>query len=309
MMSIIITGASGFVGTNLSTFFESRNIDVISLSLRDPMWKAHFPNAASSLIHLAGKAHDVLNTSSSEDYFKINRDLTIELFDRFLESDVCDFFFFSSVKAVTDAIEGVLSENCDANPRTPYGKSKYDAEQYLLRKTLPQGKRLFIIRPCMIHGVGNKGNLNLLYNVVKKGLPWPLADFSNQRSFLSIHNLTFLLERMMQNRKLSSGVYNFADDEAMSTNELVELIGEVVERRPKFWRVPAFLITNLVKIGDVIPLPLNSERLKKLTESYVVSNAKIKKSLDIQKLPLSTRQGLIMTIRSFSDNDQLNIKK
>src|SRR5690606_9961467 len=105
--------------------------------------------------------------------------------------------YFSSVKAVADTVEGVLQEDVVGKPLTPYGKSKLEAEQYLLSQVLPEGKRAFIIRPCMIHGPGNKGNLNLLYKVVEKDVPWPLAAFRNQRSFLSIDNLCFLLERMI----------------------------------------------------------------------------------------------------------------
>src|SRR5690606_37052582 len=148
---------------------------------------------------------------------KVNRDLTIELFDLFLKSNIRDFFYFSSVKAVADTVDGMLTEDVQGKPYTPYGKSKLEAEQYLLKQTLPEGKRLFIIRPCMIHGPGNKGNLNLLYKVVEKGVPWPLAAFHNQRSFLSIDNLSYLLEKILENTGLSSGVYNFADDEALST--------------------------------------------------------------------------------------------
>ncbi|ULT28245.1 NAD-dependent epimerase/dehydratase family protein [Sphingobacterium sp. E70] len=184
------------------------------------------PKEGLAIIHLAGKAHDTNKISDSEVYFKINRDLTIELFNTFLQSNVRDFIYFSSVKAVADKVDKFLDENIAGNPQTPYGKSKLEAEQYLLKQLLPEGKRLFIIRPCMIHGPGNKGNLNLLYKVVEKGIPWFLAKFHNDRSFLSIDNLSFLLERMINDQQISSGIYNFADDETLSTNELVELISK-----------------------------------------------------------------------------------
>lgn len=298
-MKIIITGASGFVGQNLQRYLTDKRHEVKKLSLRNVNWPNHLDPGPIAIVHLAGKAHDTANTSADEEYFKINRDLTIRLFDLFLESNVRDFFYFSSVKAVADTVEGVLTEDEPANPYTPYGKSKLEAEEYLLAQQLPEGKRLFIIRPCMIHGPGNKGNLNLLYKVVEKGIPWPLAAFHNQRSFLSIDNLSFLIEQMLQTAELPSGVYNFADDKALSTNELVALISETLGKKPKLWRIPAGLIRGTVKIGDVLPLPLNSERLKKLTESYVVSNTKIKQALGIDKLPLTAKEGLEKTIRSF----------
>jgi len=294
-----ITGASGFVGRNLKNFFLCKGIEVEDLSLRNPNWRNFIDEGAAALIHLAGKAHDTSNTADSEEYFLVNRDLTIELFEIFLKSKIHDFFYFSSVKAVADTVDGVLDENVVSNPQTPYGKSKLEAEEYLLNQILPDGKRLFIIRPCMIHGPGNKGNLNLLYKVVEKGIPWPLAAFHNDRSFLSIDNLSYLVEAMMNSKSVASGVYNFADDEVLSTNQLVNLISKVLGKRAKLWSIPISFIKIVVKIGDVLPLPLNSERLKKLTESYIVSNTKIKIALEIEKLPLTAHEGLEKTIQSF----------
>lgn len=300
-MIIIITGILGFVGQNLSVYLRQRENEVMGLSLRSSAWKDNFAADADAIIHLAGKAHDTANISGDEEYFKVNRDLTIQLFDAFLKSDVKDFLYFSSVKAVADTLDGILTEDVKGKPFTPYGKSKWEAEQYLLDQILPKGKRLFVIRPCMIHGPGNKGNLNLLYKVVEMGIPWPLASFHNQRSFLNIDNLNFLVEQMISNKELPSGVYNFADDEAFSTNELVSLISKTLNKKPKLWPISAGLIKILVKVGDVLSLPLNSERLKKLTESYVVSNEKIKNALGIQKLPMTAKEGLEKTIRSFRE--------
>lgn len=298
-MNITITGASGFVGQNLQLYLKDKRYNVKTLSLRHANWQTQLGQDVTAIVHLAGKAHDTSNTSAEEEYFKVNRDLTIDLFHVFLKSDIRDFFYFSSVKAVADTVDDILEEDVQGKPLTPYGKSKLEAEQYLLTQPLPEGKRLFIIRPCMIHGPGNKGNLNLLYKVVEKGIPWPLASFHNQRSFLSIDNLSFLLKEMIENKEIPSGIYNFADDDALSTNELVSLIAQTVGKKPKLWRIPASVIKTVVKIGDVLPLPLNSERLKKLTESYVVSNKKIKKVLGLQTLPTSTTEGLIKTILSF----------
>ncbi len=295
-MKITITGISGFVGKNLSEFLMSEGLDVTGLSLRGN-WS--FPKNADAVIHLAGKAHDTSNTSDAEEYFKINRDLTIQLFDDFLKSDCKDFFYFSTVKAVADTLDETLIENYSPDPKTPYGKSKLEAENYLLKQNLPFGKRLFIIRPCMIHGPGNKGNLNLLYKLVEKGLPWPLAAFHNKRSFLSIDNLNFLVLKILLSPQIESGIYNFSDDESISTNTLVSIISLSLGRKAKLMNIPKSIITIFAKAGDFFHLPLNSERLKKLTENYVVSNQKIKTVLAIDKLPLTAKEGLELTIKSF----------
>lgn len=300
-MKTTITGASGFVGINLSAYLKAKNLVIESLSLRED-WKDKFNPSVDAIIHLAGKAHDLENTADEAEYFKVNRDLTIELFQEFLKSEAKDFFYFSSVKAVADTANVIVDENIVPNPLTPYGKSKFEAEQYLLKQVLPEGKRLFIIRPCMIHGPGNKGNLNLLYKVVEKGIPWPLVKFENSRSFLSVENLSYLIHQMLFNKEILSGIYNFADDEALSTNQLINNINIALNKKSKFLGIPKGLIESVAKVGDVLNLPLNSERVKKLTESYVVSNQKIKKALGIEKLPLTANLGIINTIKSFKNN-------
>ncbi|WP_291062621.1 MULTISPECIES: NAD-dependent epimerase/dehydratase family protein [unclassified Empedobacter] len=297
-MKITITGASGFVGTNLGVYLQEKNITILSLSLRGD-WVHQFNPITDAIIHLAGKAHDLENTVEEAEYFKINRDLTIQLFQEFLKSEVKDFFYFSSVKAVADTADGVVKEDIIPNPLTLYGKSKYEAEKYLLAQQLPAGKRLFIIRPCMIHGQGNKGNLNLLYKVVEKGIPWPLVNFENNRSFLSIDNLSYLVHEMLIKKEVVSGIYNFADDQYLSTNQLIVAINKALDRKAKFLPIPKGLIQGIAKCGDVINFPLNSERVKKLTESYVVSNQKIKLALGIDKLPLTAEEGIQKTIKSF----------
>ena len=299
-MKITITGASGFVGKNLSIYLKNNDHSIETLSLRGD-WLSKLDKNVDVIIHLAGKAHDLENVLDESQYFKINRDLTIQLFDEFLKSEMKDFFYFSSVKAVADTAEGIVDENIRPNPLTPYGKSKFEAEQYLLNQQLPEGKRLFIIRPCMIHGPGNKGNLNLLYKVVEKGIPWPLAAFENKRSFLSIDNLSYLIHEMLLNQEVASGIYHFADDKPLSTNELIRAINKALDRKAKFLPIPKVFIETIAKCGDVINFPLNSERLKKLTENYVVSNQKIKTALNIKQLPLSAEEGIIKTIKSFKN--------
>ena len=296
-MKIKITGSSGFVGKNLSDYLTNYSFLVDKISLRNLNWKNDF--TADAIIHLAGKAHDTKGTSDTLEYFKVNTDLTEELFNAFLKSDIKDFIYFSSVKAVADDVFEILYENVKPNPKTAYGKSKLKAEEYILSKEIPDGKRVFIIRPCMIHGPGNKGNLNLLYNLVKKRVPYPLAAFENQRSFLGIDNLNFMIKEILENKNIISGVYNFADDEVLSTNELVKIIALASNKKNVSIAIPKRLINGMAKLGDFIKFPLNSETIQKLTENYRVSNLKIKKAIGVEKLPNTAQQGLENTIKSF----------
>lgn len=298
--NIIITGVTGFVGSNLFEYFLDENIEITASNLRNLNWKSEIDTEVSAIIHLAGKAHDLKNNSNLEEYFMINTKLTQELFDFFLASNCRDFIFFSSVKAVTDKSEAVVTEEIVPTPKTAYGQSKQLAEQYILNKTLPKGKRVFIIRPSMIHGPGNKGNLNLLYQLVRKGIPWPLGAFHNQRSFCSIDNVCHVVNQILEREDISSGVYNLADDEAISTNELIQIIADTTRKKAIILSVSKKIINTIAKIGDVFHLPLNSERLDKLTENFVVSNTKIKAVLGIEKLPVSAKEGLTKTIKSFN---------
>ena len=297
-MKITITGATGFVGTNLQNYLKPGH-EIIRTSVRyRPNQK--FEIKEDIVIHLAGKAHDLKKVSQPQDYYDANYELTKQLFDGFLISEATVFIFMSTVKAVADEVKGILSENVIPNPKTHYGIAKHQAEQYLLSHELPQGKRVYILRPCMIHGPGNKGNLNLLYQLVAKGLPWPLGAFENQRSFLSIENLCFVIKELLENESISSGVYQVTDNDPLSTNELIQLLGESLDKKSAIWKIPSSLIKGVAKLGDTLHLPLNSERLQKLTESYVVSNHKIIAAIG-KKLPIQAKEGLLLTCKSFKE--------
>jgi nucleoside-diphosphate-sugar epimerase len=249
-------------------------------------------------VHLAGKAHDLKKTSIPNEYYESNYELTKLVFEAFLISKASKFIFMSSVKAAADEIDGILTEQTIPIPKTHYGISKMQAENYILNQPLTEGKRVYILRPCMIHGPGNKGNLNLLFSLVSKKIPWPLGAFENKRSFCSIDNLMFIFKELIEREDIPSGIYNVADDEPLSINELINLIAQSQNRKSYVWKIPKGIIVRLSKLGDVLHLPLNSERLQKLTDSYVVSNQKIKDAID-KPLPVSSKEGLLKTFQSF----------
>ena len=308
---ILVSGYKGFVGYHLYKYLQQNNCEVLGLSrciensntvTKNFTWNNldKIPNNQIDVfIHLAGKAHDIKKTTDPEEYFKINTGLTKKIFDIFLKSGARDFIFLSSVKAVADTVDGELNEMVIPNPKTAYGKSKLEAEEYLLNFTMPQGKRIFILRPCMIHGPGNKGNFNLLYQFIKRRIPYPLAAYQNKRSFLSIENLCFVISQIINHPNISQGIYNIADDYPLSTNELVKLIGEEINIKPISWKIDPSIIKVIAKMGDVFNLPINSDRLIKLTENYVVNNSKIKAALQIESLPISSKNGFSITLKSF----------
>ena len=325
-MNILITGIHGFVGSNLVAALKEVHtiygLDIVSPDkegvVKTFSWEdldKEMPDI-DAVIHLAGKAHDTRNKSAADVYFKVNTGLTQRIFDWFLaQSSTKKFIFFSTVKSAADYVQGdILTEECVPTPIGPYGESKIKAENYIIEKFAPEAlqnpyhafedsalypdKQVYILRPCMIHGPGNKGNLNLLYGVVRKGIPWPLGAFENRRSFTSISNLCMVIEGLLT-KSVTSGIYHMADDEALSTNELIEVICSALGKKAHIWRIPKGLMNGAAKMGGCLHLPLNPFRMQKLTENYVVSNAKIKQALGIKKMPVTAKEGLKATILSF----------
>lgn len=310
-MKILITGVHGFVGSNLVKALSKEHL-IYGLDIISPIkegvrftfsWDyldkpGEIPEV-DAIIHLAGKAHDTKNEAAADVYFKVNTELTKKIFDYFLASKTAKkFVFFSTAKAAADKVEGVLTEDVVPSPVGPYGESKIAAEKYI-QEHLVADKQVYILRPCMIHGPGNKGNLNLLYGVVKKGIPWPLGAFENRRTFTSIENLNFVIEGLLT-KEVPTGIYNMGDDEALSTNELIEEICKSLGKKAHIWKLPKGLMSGIAKIGGALHLPLDSERLRKLTENYISSNEKIKKALGVERMPVDAREGLKVTLESFA---------
>lgn len=310
-MIILITGVHGFVGSNLVEYLKDRHtiygLDIFA-PRRDGVEKTfswedlengNLPEV-DAVVHLAGKAHDTKNEAMAEVYFRVNTGLTQKIYDWYLLSGARKFIFFSTAKAAADKVEGILTEKVVPQPVGPYGESKIRAEEYIMGKdSIPDGKQFYILRPCMIHGPGNKGNLNLLFSVVKRGIPWPLGAFENLRTFTSVENVCFAVEGLLQGNA-PDGIYNMGDDEPVSTNDLIGIICAAMGKKARIWRIPQWLMKAAAKIGGWLHLPLNPERLRKLTENYVSSNDKIKKALGVEKLPVEAKEGLRKTIESFN---------
>ncbi len=296
---VLITGANGFVGKYYENYSKT-NFEISKLSIRYKP-NQYFEFNYDVILHLAGIAHELNKKSDSKIYLESNYLLTKQIFDSFLNSNASVFIFMSTVKAVADNFEGILNEDEIENPTTDYGQSKLMAEKYIRSCNIPKGKRFYILRPCMIHGPGNKGNLNLLFSVVTKFKMWPLTSYDNKRSLCSVDNLCFVINELINNSSIPFGVYNVADDNTISTNEIIEIIENVKKTRIYKMNIPKVIIHFFFKIGDIFKLGMNTLKLKKLTDSFIVSNKKIKNVIN-SDFPISIREGLFKTILSFDKN-------
>ncbi|MPS65205.1 NAD-dependent epimerase/dehydratase family protein [Chryseobacterium sp.] len=298
-MKVTLFGTTGFIGENLTDKLDE-NYQISTVSLRNNNWKNELVKS-KVFINLVGKAHDHNKTATEEDFYHVNVDLTKNIFNAFIKSEAKIFIHISSLAALEE-YESLkpLTEEDSCNPNSWYGKSKRKAEKWLLEQRLPENKKLIILRPPMVHGPGDKGNLGLLYKLISRGIPYPLSSFENKRSFMSIDNFCFFIDEIIKNEgKLVSGIYHISDDELISTNQIIDIIKKVEKKNTPDLSLPKFFVKGLAKIGDIIPIPLNSLRLKKMTSDLTVSNQKIKSALGIEQLPLSAEEGLIKTIKSF----------
>ena len=309
-MNILITGVHGFVGSNLVKELSGQHqiygLDIIRPE-KEGIKKTFLWDEINKLpeidviIHLAAIVHDFNRKTDRNDVFAVNVGLTKRIFDHFLNSNAHKFIFFSSVAICGNNVgNSILTESSVPDPKGLYGESKIMAEEYILShiNDIPE-KNVIILRPSMIYGEGNKGNLNLLYNIVSRGFPWPLGAFDNKRSFTSVENLKYIISRIIST-DIPNGIYNVSDDDPLSTNRIVSLIYRELGLPERIWKLPKWLMKVLAKAGDILNMPLNSERLTKLTGNFVVSNKKLKKALGFEKMPISSIDGMTKTIKYFS---------
>lgn len=310
MKNIFITGVSGFVGSSLVHFFDGDNsVKVYAHSRNRVVTEQQYKNIEIQLvdtysaevfdslridcvIHLAGIAHDLSNRYVDADYFEVNNKGTRKIYDDFLKSNATKFIYLSSIKAVIDSYPDPVDETIAPHPSTAYGKSKLLAEEYIQEQPLPSGKDFYILRPCMIHGPNNKGNLNLLYKFVKMGIPYPFGAFNNKRSFLSSDNFNFIMNKIVKD-PIKSGIYHLADSEPLPTSEVITIIALALNIKPRIWNLsPSFMKFVFNIYGKRI--------LNKLTETMIVSNGKIIDAIHAS-LPCTSQQGLTKTIHAFHE--------
>ncbi len=299
-MNIAVLGSSGFIGQNLLKALPKAQ----GLSIRNSNWKNEL-KSVDVIINLVGKAHDHNGKNTEKDYYDVNFELSKEVFENFIKSDAKILIHVSSIAALEE-FESIrpLIETDKCHPESWYGKSKRAAEKWMLEQNLPIDKKLFIIRPPMVHGPGDKGNLTLLFKLISKGIPYPLGSFNNKRSFIGIDNFNFFIIKMIEKPQLlATGIYHIADKEVLSTKEIIEIIKNETGKNTITLFIPQNLIKLVARLGDFANFPLNTKRLKKMTNNLELSCNKICEVLHIEKLPFTAKDGLIKTIKSFNDKD------
>ncbi len=316
---ILITGVRGFVGTNLKEYLKTQskyhitgasrkrenlegNIDFLDDicsydELCEEGERRDQKYSFDAYVHLAGKVIHDQQQKDRDEYFRVNYEQTKRIYNQFLaDPQAKKFIFLSTIHVLTEKPDRVIDETFEPKPFTPYGQSKFDAENFIKSNSKP-GKNHYILRPTMIHGPGNKGNLNMLYNMINRGFPYLLGSINNCRSFTSIDNLTFIIKELLQN-DIQPGLYHIADDEPTYSHDLIRLIGEITGRKARILPLPLGFLKIISRLGNYIKLPINDHRLIKLTEDFIVSNEKIKNAIG-KPLPVRSKEGLEKALKSF----------
>nr|WP_144927995.1 NAD-dependent epimerase/dehydratase family protein [Paenibacillus bovis] len=227
MKKILITGKNSYVGRSLEKWLgnypDGYSID--SISLRNDTWKEKDFSKYDVVFHVAGIAHIKETKENAHLYYKVNRDLAIEVAQKAKNESVEQFIFLSSM-SVYGIETGVIDKDSPLKPKSNYGKSKLEAEE-LITNLENSVFKVAILRAPMIYGKGCKGNYTRLAKLALKTPIFP--DLDNKRSMIYIDNLSEFIKWVIDN--CSSGLFFPQNNEYVNTSKMVEIIAKVNGKR------------------------------------------------------------------------------
>lgn len=236
MKKILITGKNSYVGNSFAEWVSKypEKYEVDKISLRNDDWKEQNFSKYDVVLHVAGIAHVSQNPKMEEQYYKVNRDLTIEVAEKSKADGVKQFIFISSIIVYGESSKErkVINENTIPKPSNFYGKSKLEAEEGI-KKLDSESFRIVIIRPPMIYGKNSKGNYPKLAKAARVLPLFPNID--NERSMLHIDNLSEFLRLIVDNQE--RGLFFPQNKEYVKTSEMVRIISEVHGKNIRLVRI------------------------------------------------------------------------
>lgn len=293
MHSVIVTGYTGFIGSNFLKYDKELNINCVDL-INHKIEDIEFCKALA-VLHLAALVHQ-MKGAPEEDYFKVNRDLAYNVAKKAKAEGVKHFIFMSTAKVFGETNNGriVWDENSECHPTDPYGKSKYEAEKLLIGLQ-DENFKVAIVRSPLVYGAGVKANM---YNLVKLVNTFPILPFeavNNLRSMVYVGNLVELLKHIILTQ--SSGIFIAGDRKPLSTTQLVLLISKASNKEISLFKIPPFLLR-------VINL-FNPSLTDRLFGSLVIDNTYTNEKLNFDP-PFSSEEGINEMVRWYK-NDQQDI--
>ena len=297
MSLIVLTGTTGYIGQNLTKYFNSKSKKNKSISLRFQNWHKMMPLETETIIHLAAINLNPQDSAFDEEYFRVNTELTSKLFRYFLSSNAKTFIFLSTTELIDKQILEI-TEDVNENPTNPFLQSKFEAEQFILKQALPEGKRAIILRVAPVYGRETKSSLYDTFSFCKK-FPWFFGVFDTKQSFCYIDNLTEIIAQISERPNVASGIYNVADNEPIATLNLINWIATVFDKKAKIIKVPKGILNLFAKIGDLFKWEFNSKKLIEISHSRIINGAKIKNALEMNKMPFDTETAVQKTIEYY----------
>ncbi|HEY9811615.1 MAG TPA: NAD-dependent epimerase/dehydratase family protein [Halomicronema sp.] len=323
MKSILITGPTGFIATHLIPYLANQRHQ-IRAALRNPS-KTLPPNVTpilvgeidgktdwtealkdiDTVIHLAARAH-ILNDKSPNpeaEFFTVNTEGTTNLVRQSIAAGVKHFIFISSIGAMATLSNQTLTENSPCKPDTPYGRSKLQAEKALIELAGPSQMTWTILRPTLVYGPGNPGNMERLIKLINRGLPLPFGSIKNQRSLIYVGNLIDAIATSLTHPNAKNQTFIVSDGQDLSTPELIQKIAKYLEKPCNLMPAPPSLLKLAGYLGNTgqnllnRPLPLNSQTIDRLLGSLIVDTTNIQTNLNWQP-PFTIDEGLFHTLQS-----------
>lgn len=268
-MNLLITGANGFLGSHLCSYFSSqesynvwaqtrkqpiqsnRNIKAIVFDLNDDLEHIDL-SQVDVIVHCAGRAHVMNETAASplDAYRQTNVLGTINLAQKAVKSGVKRFIYLSSIKVNGEQTTvQAFQPNHNVNIDDPYGLSKYEAEQALLELSKKTDLEVVIIRPVLIYGPNVKANFKSMVSLAAKKIPLPIGCLDNKRSMVSVFNLTDLIHICMTHPNANREVFLASDQDDISVKQLFEKLAKWQNNQLLMLPVPKSLIVFLASLA------------------------------------------------------------
>jgi nucleoside-diphosphate-sugar epimerase len=313
-MRVLVTGGSGFIGGRLVRRLAEQGIAVRATHRKDPTaavagvdWfslpslddEARLASATAgcdAVVHLAALAHQPgLTAQCAPEFRRVNTEGTRLLARAAARSGVARFVFVSSIAAVCTRSDAPVDDQTPAAPTDVYGCSKFEAEQALLAELGNAQTDWCILRPPLIYGPGNPGNMRRLLTLMATGLPLPFASIRNRRSFMFVDNLVDALLKVLRHAGAVRSTYVVSDGSDFSTPELVSALAIATGRRARLLAVPISVLQSLGRAGDAVHALLgkspgiDSIMVDRLVGSLFVDGIRFRQAFDWQP-PVSAEQ-------------------
>ena len=300
-MKILVTGATGFIGSHLVPFLKTRHevetLDARTVNATSTEWHTQV-DSCDVLVHLAGRAHVSSKTSDSEIYKSINTDLTEMLAQQLALNSKHIIFISTAVIYGQQSLTNLPFKTSDTlNFDSPYAASKVSAEKAIQQISQQSQMTYTIIRPPLVYGPGVKANFLSMIKWVKTGLPLPLGSARNLRSFVSVRNLANLIDNCATNEAAKNQVFNASDDHDVSTTDLLKMIANSMDKPARLIKMPL----GALKFGSqVIGKPRAYDGL---CGSFQLDVSQTKQSLN-WTAPFSLQEEVFATVDWFQSSNK-----